>query len=680
MIAAATRINLRKSFILLIILMLSSVIVAQKTMRASRLDAPIIIDGIFEADKWLLADSAHSFIQMEPQPGDQPSNRTVAWIGYDKQNIYVTIRCYQNTPLIARNQSRDALSKSDDIICVLLDTYNDNRSAYGFFVNPLGTQIDIKINDDGRNLDTNWDTKWSCEAASFDGGWCVELSIPFSSLKFRNGKDTWGINFSRVIRSSFETVSWSGPLTADFRVSQGGELTGIEVPESEMSLSLFPYASLYKSSDEKINADAGIDAEWQISPNASLNGTYNPDFATVEADEVKINLSRYELRYPEKRLFFQEGNEMYNTRIKTFYSRRIQDINYGVRLNGKIGEYQFNALNVMSPEMSAEEPLSFFSVARVKKDILNSSTIGLTMVDKSWEGGNTRSIGLDYVLNLGKLWKLTGQFIGSTPGDFTSHNAWFVRFARENNIYHYHIRYSSFGENFQENVNQTGFVTNDDKKEVDINLSYKFWLNNNWLKYIEIETNDNVFWSQAGVLRSWNLDYSADIYLTNRFNLKYNYNNEYKLYEKDFYNFKHEFDLGYNTEEWSHARLGFTTGRNFDSDFYLFSAGGRVKPVKNLSFNYTAQVLNFEPDSTNRSTFINIASINYNFNKDTWIKLFTQSSRANEKIYLYGMFGWRFKPPFGALYLIYSHDQFLMDDEHVKMDNFFLKLTYPILN
>ena len=294
------------------------ILIAQKSLKAFELAEKIVIDGVFEPLLWQNADSAESFIQMEPQPGEASTENTTAWFGYDEQYIYAVFKCYQKNPVIAKNQSRDALSKSDDIIALLIDTYNDNRSGYGFFVNPLGTQIDIKINDDGRNLDTNWDTEWECEARVFDWGWCAEMAIPFNSLKYRKGLETWGINFGRIIRTNFETTYWSGSLTADFRISQSGELIGLQPPGSKMKFSLYPYASVFKTTGEKIKADAGIDAEWQISPNVSMNATYNPDFATVEADQVKINLTRYELSYPEKRLFFQEGNEMYNTRIKLF--------------------------------------------------------------------------------------------------------------------------------------------------------------------------------------------------------------------------------------------------------------------------------------------------------------------------------------------------------------------------
>lgn len=665
-------------FTCLIMIIFAFDLSAQKTIRPVLLSTPPVIDGRFDAGAWAGADSAFSFIQMEPRPGEPATEATSAWVGYDDKNIYAVFKCYQRTPVIAKNQSRDALSKNDDEICLILDTYNDNRTGYGFIVNPLGTQVEFKINDDGNNVDLNWDTEWRCASTEFEGGWCVEIMIPLGSLKYKRGLETWGINFGRVIRSAFETAYWTGPLTSDFRISQGGKLTGIGTTGGKMKLTLFPYLSVFKARGEKVKADGGGDIKWQISPNVSLNGTINPDFATVEADQVKINLTRYELSYPEKRLFFQEGNEMYNTRFKTFYSRRIQDIDFGERLNGKIGGYQFNIINVKAPAVSDGEPGYLLTAAGIKRDILNSSSLGLTMVDKSGSDFYTRSLSLDYALNLGKTWNLTGQFVTSAPGDFWSHSAWFMRFARENNIYHYHIRINNVGSNFRENVNQTGFITDDDRREVDFEGTYKFWLKNRVFEYINVGSNNNIFWSQEGVLRSWNTDNSVDVYFSNRISAGYNYNNEYKLYEKGFYNHRHEFTLGYNTEEWSHLMTGFSAGRNFDRDFYLLSGGFRAKPVQNLSVEYSTSYLRFNPDPDSSSTFINVMTVNYNFTSDLWLKLFAQNSSANERIYVYGLFGWRFKPPFGALYLIYSHDSFLLGESPLRFDSFFLKLTLPI--
>ncbi len=666
------------SFIIILLFIWSAPGLAQKSITVFQLDEPLSIDGIFEPEKWNLADSATNFIQMEPQSGAPASERTVAFLGSYHDNIYIVFKCFQKTPVTAKNQSRDALSKNDDIVGVILDTYNDNRTGYMFFVNPLGTQYDMKINDDGRSMDVNWDTEWKCDAKIFEWGWCVEYEIPFKSIKFKKGIDNWGVNFGRIIRSNFETCYWSDALTEDFRISQSGELQGVQLPERKMKLSLFPYISVFKATGENWNADAGGDINWQIKSNISLNSTINPDFATVEADQYRINLTRYELNYPEKRLFFQEGNEMFNTRIRTFYSRRIQDIDFGNRLNGKIGKTQFNILNVKTPHLSEDEPSTFFTAARAKLDFLKSSTLGLTFVDKSWNDGFTRSLSLDYVMNLGRLWKLTGQFVGSAPGDFWSHSAWFMRFARENNIFHYHIRITNVGENFRENVNQTGFVTDDDRKELDFEGTYKFWMKKGFLKYIDVGSNNNIFWSQSNVLRSWDTDNMINFYMKNRFNFQYAYNNEFKLYEEKFYNHQHSFQAGYNTEEWSHAILGFTTGKNYNRDFNLFTAGAQIKLFQNLSLNYTANILNFTPDDENNSTFINVFTANYNFTKDLWVKLFAQNNTKDENVYLYGLLGWRFKPPFGALYLIYSRDQYGADVDIPNSDNFFIKVTYPI--
>jgi len=655
----------------------SQISFAQKTLRAFRMEKPLKIDGIFEPEKWTGADSAAQFVQMEPQPGEPSSEKTICYFGYDKDKIYVTFLCYQRSQVIAKNQSRDALSKNDDIVALILDTYNDNRSGYTFFVSPLGTQIEMKVNDDGKNIDLNWDTEWNCASKIFDWGWSAELEIPFKSLKYKKGTETWGINFGRIIRSNSETSYWSGKLTEDFRISQGGKLNGI-ITSGSSRLSIYPYLSVFKTNNSKPDAEIGGDIQWQIGSNASLNATVNPDFATVEADQQQINLTRYELSYPEKRLFFQEGNDMYSTRIKTFYSRRIQDIDYGARLTGKIGKTQFNLLNVRSPELSSENPAAFLTAARVKFDFLKSSSLGATLVDKSWNNGFTRSLSLDYVMNLAKTWQLTGQLVASAPGNFSDHSAGYLRVARENNIYHYHVRYTQIGSKFRETVNQTGFVTDDNRREIDSDVTYIWWLKSSSLKYIDMQSNNNIFWSLTGTLRSWYITDAVNFYFNNRINLQYAYNNEYKLFEKDFYNHKHTFDLGYNTDEWNHASVSFSTGKNFDRDFTLFSGGGRVKLFQKLSLSYSADLIKFKPDLNNSSTVINVLTANYNFTNDLWLKLFAQNSSRNDKIYFYGLFGWRFKPPFGALYLIYSHDEYLATSGLINSNNFFLKLTYPV--
>ncbi|MEN8226243.1 MAG: DUF5916 domain-containing protein [Bacteroidota bacterium] len=661
---------------------------AQKSITASRVTHSPLVDGIIDNSYYTAADSAVDFVQLEPQKGMAASRRTVVYFMYDSLKIYVAFKCFQEAEsVVSRIQTRDQLSKSDDVALLQIDTYNDNRTAYAFMLNPLGSQTDFVITDDGRTTDVNWDTKWESAAKVHERYWVAEFSIPFNSFNYKKGSTNWGINFGRIIRENFETAYWSGSMTQDFRISESGMLINIQTPRRKTSLMLFPYGTMrYENNDftetyDKFTPNIGGDIRLQIGSSASADITINPDFATVEADQEKINLTRYELSYPEKRIFFLEGNEMYRTRIRTFYSRRIEDIAFGGKTSGKLGPYSFNLLSVRSLEIEEDSmPPAFFTAARVKRDVLKSSFVGLTYADKTWKDGYARSISGDYLFNLGEKWKLTGQFVTSFPGDFRSSSAFFVRFARENNIYHYHIRFTSIGDKFMDNVNQTGFIRDDDRLELDGDVEYKWWLQNNIFEYIEVVSANNVFWSQKGVLRSWYVTEFVNFYFRNKFNITYAYNNEYKLFEKDYFNHRHSFSLGYNTDEWSNARAGYTFGRNFDRDFYLITGEVNFKVSDKLSFELSSDYVNFTPDTTNSSTLINVVAAQYYFTKDIWVKVFAQNSTNIERIYIYGLFGWRFKPPFGAVYLIYTRDQMqaALNGGTDQADIFFIKLTYPI--
>ena len=234
--------NMNRCFLLMLVLsvMTSVSLTGQRSIRAHRLADPIVIDGVNEPGKWMGADSATGFIQMEPVLGEPSTEPTVCYMGFDHENIYLSVNLYQDANVLAKVMNRDVLSKGDDCFVLTIDTYNDNRSGYGFWTNALGTQTDFRINDDGRNIDANWDTEWTSASAIHAWGWTLEMAIPFKSIQFKPGSDTWGINFGRVLRSNFETTYWSGAMTGDFRISQGGKLVGISLPESRGKQTLYP--------------------------------------------------------------------------------------------------------------------------------------------------------------------------------------------------------------------------------------------------------------------------------------------------------------------------------------------------------------------------------------------------------------------------------------------------------
>lgn len=661
--------------------------IAQQTLTVRNIENPIVVDGYLE-NEWLFADSSSVFTQLEPFQGEPSTRKTVVRAVQNDEFIYFSFVCYlnQSEELAARIQQRDKLTQSDDIVSVLLDTYDDNRTALLFQVNALGTLSDAKISDDGKNVDYLWDTEWQAKTSIQPQFWVVEIAIPFKSIQYKPGTSSWGCNFSRTIRINQE-VAWWSQVTENYRVSQNGKLDHVgNIKRNSHSLDLFPYVTGRTANgnisglDEGLNGDVGLDIQYQYSSNFKANLTVNPDFATVEGDKEQINLTPWELQYPEKRLFFQDGNDMFSTRIRTFYSRRIGDIQYGGKVTGKIDKFQFNGIHARSQKYDELlVPQAKFNVFRLKSDILKSSTLGFIYADKVTDSVAYRSYNLDYVLNLGETWKLTGQLVASTPGDFKSHAAWFVRFARENNIYHYHVRFTSLGENFQDNVNQTGFIPDDDRLEVDSDIEYKFWLNRK-MKYLFLSGKNNVFWSQKGMLRSWRLTYGTRMYFSNKLSFDANYQNEFQLLNKKFYNHYYHFIGGYNTDEASHVAVAYRFGRNFDRDFQLAELNSSFKIFKKLSVNYELNYLTFSPDNTRESTWLNVLGLDYYLTNDLWVRVFAQNNSSADKYYFYGLLGWRFKPPFGALYLIVNSDNYFNFDRDrgYYSEVVFLKLTYPI--
>ena len=235
---------------------------------------------------------------------------------------------------------------------ILLSFCHDLRSGYYFCINPLSTQVDAKLSNDGRRTDMTWDSGWEARASVQEWGWSAEFAIPLKILRFNPGENMiWGINFGRFIAKNLEMVYWSGRMREDFRVSQGGILVNLNIKQIEKPLHIIPYTTTRR---EKItskniynrwNEQYGLDIEFNPFPNLTSNFTFNPDFASVEGDREQINLTRFELSFPEKRRFFLEGSELFRTRIKVFYSRRIGDIKFGSKVNGKKGKYNFAFAN-----------------------------------------------------------------------------------------------------------------------------------------------------------------------------------------------------------------------------------------------------------------------------------------------------------------------------------------------
>ena len=645
------------------------------SLTAVEIETPPVIDGIIDATEWEGAALATDFIQYEPRRGEAAAEKTEALIAYDADHLYVAFRVRDSQPLPAQLTRRDSDLFADDSVFFLLDSNYDRQSAYYFMVNPLDTQTDGCIANNGRTMDDTWDCAWRATARQMAWGWAAELAIPFTSIKFVAGDDqTWGINFGRSRSRTLERSFWSGPLDDLARVSQAGTLESLQVSEPEQRHRLIPYGIARFQEEASTEWDIGVDMSYALTPQTSVYGTLNPDFATIEADQEEVNLTRFELSLPEKRHFFLEGNELFGQRIRTFYSRRIADIDAGGKLLGREGPWTFVLLAAGSEDVE-ETKDAFYTVARVQRDVLGSSNIALTLADRTLDEDHRGSLGLDATLFFTETWGTTAQLVGSY-GDYSrGTTAFFIRPAYDSPTGHFHVRYTHLGENFRENANAIGFIRDDDRRELDAAVEKGFWPQTGPIERLFYDSNYNVFWSQSGVLRSWEIREEFGIDFRNRWSGEIRHEEEFERFEKDFRNRETRFEIGYNTRAFQAIELGYRFGRNFDADFRLWTAEGAYKITPKVDVEYELQHLDLDPDPEEEITWIHVVRGNTFFTKDLFLRLFFQTNSAIDRRNVQAVFVYRYRPPFGSFQIAFQRGSAEFGQRSEQGNTLFLKLN-----
>jgi hypothetical protein len=431
------------------------------TVRATRIAEPLVVDGELRESVYESVLSISGFIQQEPREGEPATEPTEVWLLFDDQNVYVSARCWDSHPerMVGNEMRRDhqSLSRNENF-GVSFDTFYDRRNSFMFHVNLLGGLTDALAVDE-RNVNKDWNTVWEARTARFSGGWTIEMAIPFKSLRFRSGaRQIWGVNFRRIVRwknevSYLTRVPASYDLRALVKASSAATLVGIEPPPAR-NLELKPYAIAESRTDRTVEppvsnhlgGDLGFDLKYGITRGLVADVTVNTDFAQVEDDEQQVNLTRFNLRYPEKRDFFLEGQGMFafgnaglgggggdegrgpdNTPI-LFFSRRIGlsgdgaiPIRAGARLTGRAGKFSLGALNIHTgPVASAGVEPTGFSVFRLKRDVFRRSQIGLIATNRSRSSlgdGSNQAFGFDGSFGISDNLVVGGYYaLTRTPG------------------------------------------------------------------------------------------------------------------------------------------------------------------------------------------------------------------------------------------------------------------------
>jgi hypothetical protein len=523
-------------------------------------DAPTI-DGRVNEAAWDAAPVHSSFTQQDPIEGAPASEKTEVRILVGKGHVYVGIIAFDRDPskIIVSQARRDAPLTETDSVVMVFDTFNDSQNAFVFGTNPLGIEYDGQVAREGQSsgvafggglgagtqrggisaFNPNWDGDWTVRSQITERGWETELAIPLKTLRYRTGEsETWGFNLLRNIRHKNEQV-YLAPIPRGFdiyRVSLAAKMPGLSLPPRR-DIRLIPYVlgSVNKdftrpgdNVDE--NADVGVDFKWGIRPNLTLDATYNTDFAQVEADEEQVNLTRFDLFFPEKRPFFLENASTFQfgnpQSIDLFFSRRIGlsagalpiDIRGGARLSGKMGAWNVGLLNIQADE--AEDALgnnvgtaNNFSVLRMQREVGRSS-YGFIFVNRQGTGPLSvgedwnRAYGVDANIQLSANQRLSGflartdtpesRASGPRGSDYSARG--FYNFT--NNLWQVSGGYSQVGENFNPEV---GFLPRRGYRRPEFRAFFQPQPKNiAWIRRVAPHVSYNAYYDFDGDLQSEN--------------------------------------------------------------------------------------------------------------------------------------------------------------------------------
>ncbi len=500
-----------------------AVVVAQATrpsLEMARAATRPSIDGKLDDPCWKDAPVIKDFTQVIPVAGDKPTEKTEVRLLYDRDAIYIAIRCYDSQPdrIISRQMQRDADLGSDDMVKIAFDTFGRRRDGYYFSTNPAGARVEGLI-EDFADQNKLWDTIWDVEARIDDQGWTAEAAIPVKSLSFDPAATAWGCNIERTIRRKQEVARWTAispakPMTslADF-----GELRGIAGLRHGLGLEVKPFLT-YKYTDDENFTDwslkPGSDFIYRITPSLTAQASINTDFAEADVDDRVVNLTRFPVFFPEKRDFFLQDASLFafggiGTSPLPYYSRRIGldaggrpvDVLFGGRLTGRIGDTSLALLTVEQDE-SDDLPAKNLSVIRIAQQVLDESNVGviLTHGDPRSDGDNTLAgVDFNYLntrLDGGRRLMGHAYFMGTDSDNFDAQDyAWGLALAYPNEPWDLFAEVEEAGDEFDPAM---GFIGRRGVREYRGWIRHVWRINHAWIRSISLRFRPEVITEADG--------------------------------------------------------------------------------------------------------------------------------------------------------------------------------------
>ncbi|ASM52206.1 hypothetical protein PESP_b0680 [Pseudoalteromonas espejiana DSM 9414] len=391
------------------LLFTTPLLAAEKTQYSlSHINTDITVDGVLDEPHWQNATLVPIAFQDEPNEKGIPPVKTDAYMYEDGSNLYVAFVAEDPQPsqITASLRDRDTLWQ-DDTVILIIDTFNDERSAYEFYVNPLGAQGDTRMSDtDGWQSDPSWDAIWDSAGKITEQGFVVEMRIPFKALRFPENKPdlTWGFavlrNYQRDVLYQLSNMGFDRDIKCS--LCQFDKLHGFKNVKASKNLQLTPTLTALRHDSKPtlpgnwdngdINTEAGLDLRWGVTQDAVINATINPDFSQIESDALELDVNTtYSIYYNEKRPFFLDGASYFQSSLfELLYTRTIAEPEVGAKLTGKTGQHSYafmyaddNNSNILLPTNQGSgfailEEKTHAAAARYQYDIGEQGTIGLS--------------------------------------------------------------------------------------------------------------------------------------------------------------------------------------------------------------------------------------------------------------------------------------------------------------
>jgi hypothetical protein len=660
----------------------------EKRLSAVRAISAITLDGALDEPAWSEAPIANGFIQNDPREGTEATYDTDVRVLYTDDALYFGVFAHDREPskIIVSDLKKDYNTASSDGFRIVLDTFHDGRNGYQFAVNPAGAKWDSQMAGEGRDNNANWDGIWDVKTRITEAGWAAEIWIPFRTLKFGDtDPEVWGINFERKLRRLNEDSYWS-PLPRIYdaqRVSLAGTLEGLRGVHAGKNIRVKPYAL---SSGSRITTkpmagdfQGGVDVKYGVTSGLVWDFTVNTDFSQVEADEQQVNLTRFNLFFPEKRDFFLENQGIFAfgdngsggggtgfgpranpiQELRLFFTRRIGlsdggqalPILAGTRLSGRQGAYSMGVLNIQQREDQGV-PATNFTALRMRRDVLANSDIGVVLLDKELSGsGFNKLAGADANFRFGYL-QATGFIAKSfSPAQVTAIRgndlASRANLSYQSRSWRLTGRYSKIGNRFNDEL---GFVP-----RVGANETYaQIWrtLRPRWLPHAVRELGPHWVLTQFNqadgrALDQRQQDFHLQIAFSNGGSIEPGANTNVEVIRVPFalnssrgvripvgrYEFT-EYFLNYRAND--SARVS-STARYSIGPFYggyrrSYSWGPIIRPNEKLNTQLTLQLNDISLPTISYLSTLATARVNYNFNTKVFVNALLQYNTDSHQL------------------------------------------------